>query len=105
MKARMVYERQDGFDMQSGPYGFERVGFAIGDRVFWTGCAGSGMPGGTYEADKALAETVVERWNRHWDGKCAECHSATALGHPTQYETSCEACIGKANDRKWGVGA
>lgn len=64
MKAMVVYERQDAFDIQHGPYGFERVGFAIGNRVFWAGCAGSGMPGTTYEADKALAEAVVERWNR-----------------------------------------
>jgi len=63
VKARVVFERNDAFDMQSGPYGYERVGFAIGDRVFWTGCAGSGMPGGTYEADKALAKQIVERWN------------------------------------------
>jgi hypothetical protein len=104
MKARVVFERHDAFDMQSGPYGYERVGFAIGERVFWTGCAGSGMPGGTYEADKALAESVVERWNRHWDGVCGQCHRSPALGHPVQYETSCEACIKKDNARKWGAG-
>lgn len=104
MKARMVYERNDGFDMSTGPYGYERVGFAIDDRVFWVGCAGSGMPGGTYEADKAMAQAVVERFNRHWDGVCGECHKAPALGHPSQYETSCEACIARHNERKWGVG-
>lgn len=104
MKARVVYERQDGFDMASGPFGYEKVGFAVGDRVFWTGCAGSGIPGGTYEADKALAEAVVERFNRHLEGQCGECFQAPALGHPTQYETSCEACISKANERKWGAG-
>jgi hypothetical protein len=101
--ARVVYERQDGFDMQSGPYGYERVGFAIDDRVFWVGCAGSGIPGGSYAADKALAYAVVERFNRQWEGVCVECSKAPALGHPTHYETSCEACIGKANDRKWGA--
>jgi hypothetical protein len=104
MRAHVVYDRNDGFDMTGGPYGYERVGFVIGDRVFWTGCAGSGIPSGTYASDKALAEAVVERWNRQWDGKCAECHEAQALGHPTQYETSCEACIRKFNERKWGVG-
>jgi hypothetical protein len=102
MKARVVFERNDAFDMQSGPYGYERVGFAVGDRVFWTGCAGSGIPGGTYEADKALAAQIVERFNRHWEGKCGECRKEQALGHPTQYETSCEACIDKANVAKWG---
>lgn len=64
-EARVVYERQDAYDMASGPHGYERVGFAIGDRVFWTGCAGSGLPGGSYEADKRLAEAVVARWNAH----------------------------------------
>ena len=61
--ARVVYDRQDSFDLHSGPYGYERVGFAIGDRVFWTGCAGSGMPGTSYEADKQLARDIVQRWN------------------------------------------
>jgi hypothetical protein len=63
LKAEVVFERQDGFDMQSGPYGYERVGFRIGSRVFWTGCAGSGMPASTYAEDRELAETIVARWN------------------------------------------
>jgi hypothetical protein len=62
-KARVVRERQDGFDMQSGPYGYQRVGFAIGERVFWTGCVGSGMPEGSYGDDERLAHEVVRRWN------------------------------------------
>ena len=62
--AKVVYERQDAFDMESGPYGYERVGFCIGDRVFWIGSTGSGLPGGPpYDADKRLAELIVERWN------------------------------------------
>lgn len=72
MRARVVYERNDAFDMQGGPYGYERVGFQIGDRVFWTGCAGSGLPGGTYAEDKALAEHVVTRWNA---GELVDGHS------------------------------
>src|SRR6185436_9032574 len=43
--------------------GYERVGFLIGDRVFWVGCTGSGMSNTGYEDDKRLAETVVARWN------------------------------------------
>lgn len=105
MTARVVYERNDGFDMQAGPYGYERVGFSIGDRIFWTGCAGSGMPGTTFEADKALAEAIVARWNcGHADGVCSDCHTHPALGHPTQYETSCRSCLQRANDLKWGEG-
>ena len=63
-EAQVVYERQDAYDMQSGPHGFERIGFRIGDRVFWVGCAGSGMPSdGVFERDHKLAETLVQRWN------------------------------------------
>lgn len=70
MRARVVYERQDAFDMRSGPYGYERVGFCIGDRVFWVGCAGSGLGNGDqYEGDKMLAEKIVRCWN---DTKDAE---------------------------------
>lgn len=70
MRARVVYERQDAFDMRSGPYGYERVGFCIGDRVFWVGCAGSGLDNGDqYEGDKMLAEKIVRCWN---DTKDAE---------------------------------
>lgn len=61
--AQVIYERQDAFDLTHGPYGYERVGFRIGDRVFWVGCAGSGLPGGSYDADCRLAEAIVARWN------------------------------------------
>lgn len=64
LEAKVVYERQDGFDMASGPYGYVRVGFAIGDRVFWTGCAGSSLPAGQFEVDEMMAREIVARWNR-----------------------------------------
>lgn len=71
MRARVVYERQDAFDMQHGPYGYERVGFCIGDRVFWVGICGSGLPSNydQYERDKAFSDEVVRCWN---DTKDAE---------------------------------
>lgn len=59
--AKVVYERQDGFDMRTGPFGYERVGFCIGDRVFWAGCTGSGLP--SHAKDVTLAEKIVARWN------------------------------------------
>ena len=63
--ARVVYERQDGGDLHSGPASFDRVGFCIGDRVFWTGAAHTfNGSGGTWVADKELAETIVARWNQ-----------------------------------------
>lgn len=37
MKAQVVYERDDMFDMQSGPYGYRRVGLRLEDRVIWLG--------------------------------------------------------------------
>jgi hypothetical protein len=63
MTAKVVYERQEAYDMKHGPWGYERVGVCIGDRVFWTGCSGSEMPVGTYDDDKRLAQQIAERWN------------------------------------------
>jgi hypothetical protein len=63
MKAKVVFERQDSFDMSSGPYGYEKIGFSIGDRVFWVGCCGSGMPQSNWKSDEHLARSIVERWN------------------------------------------
>lgn len=60
-RAQVVYERQDLFDMTHGPYGYERVGFRIGDRVTWMGCAGSGMP--NCDLEHAVCLALVERWN------------------------------------------
>lgn len=63
-KASVVRERQDGYDLQSGPFGYERVGFEIDGRVFWTGLTGSYAPGSeTFAADERLAQTIVARWN------------------------------------------
>ena len=61
--AQVVHERHEGFDPQSGPWGSNRVGFRIGDRVFWTGCAGSHGGGQSYNLDAALAAEIVRRWN------------------------------------------
>jgi hypothetical protein len=60
-RAQVVYERQASFDLSCGAYGYERVGFRIGDRVTWMGCTGSGMPG--YDAERAVCIALVERWN------------------------------------------
>ena len=63
--ARIVRERHESFDMYAGPFGYERVGFAIGDRVFWTGLSAShgGSDNATWKADVALAERIVALWN------------------------------------------
>ncbi len=65
--ARVVYERDDNFDMHAGPFGFERVGFCIGNRVFWTGLSGSYVQTKTWDSDKALAEKIVRLWNEAKD--------------------------------------
>ena len=62
-EARVVYERDEAFNMSSGPYGYERVGFSIGGRVFWTGLSASHTANRTWEADKELAEKIVKAWN------------------------------------------
>lgn len=60
-EAQVVFERFDGFDPRNGPYGWEKVGFRINDRVFWVGCRGSEMPDG--DDDRELAQEIVRRWN------------------------------------------
>lgn len=63
VKAKIVRERNDAYDMQSGPHGYERIGFEIGGRVFWTGLAGSYMDSPNWTDDKKLAEDIVDAWN------------------------------------------
>ena len=62
-EANVVYERDEAFNMTSGPYGFERVGFSIGHRVFWTGLSASHTANRTWDEDKELAEKIVKAWN------------------------------------------
>lgn len=44
MKSKVVYEKDQSFDMHTGPYGYERVGVLIEDRVIWLSCNGYGSP-------------------------------------------------------------
>ena len=34
---------------------------------------------------------------------CGECFQRPALGHCVQWEGSCQECLDKANERKWGT--
>lgn len=63
-RAELVRERQDAYDMATGPYGYQRVGFSVGGRVFWVGCCGTHMNNETWLADESLARSIVERLNR-----------------------------------------
>ena len=59
INAQVVYEQDERFDFQSGPYGYSRVGLRINDRVFWLGLfCGSGGPG--YEDFKRQEELAKE---------------------------------------------
>lgn len=63
-KAQVVFERQDGGDVERGPSCFERVGVRFGSRVIWLGSAF--YPGGSgdqYRLDTALAQEIVRRWH------------------------------------------
>ena len=62
-RAQVVHERHNGFDASSGPWEAARVGFRIGNRVFWTGCYSSPGTPGSYDLDAALASEIVKRWN------------------------------------------
>jgi hypothetical protein len=61
LDAQVVYEREDSYCMGSGQFGYEKVGFRVGERVFWVGLAGAYVNGENYEADKKLATQIVER--------------------------------------------
>lgn len=63
MDAQVVYERDDGFDMKAGPFGYERVGFRIGSRVWWVGCTDSVSINKDFAEQVKLANEIVSRWN------------------------------------------
>lgn len=61
--ASIVRERNEAYDIHSGPHGYERIGFEIEGRVFWVGMSASYSDNKTWETDKALCEDMVWRWN------------------------------------------
>lgn len=61
--AQVVHEEQYGGDIQHGPALFTRVGFRIGEQVFWTGSAYYPHDDGhAFRKGEALAEEIVRRW-------------------------------------------
>lgn len=63
MNAKVVWENYDGAH-PNGPYGYERVGFCIGERVFWTGTNWyPNSQSSNFPEAVELAREVVKRWN------------------------------------------
>lgn len=58
-RAKIVNEHTD----YGEGYSFTRFGFCIGDRIFMIGAEGYGYDPKTSEADRALANALVSRWN------------------------------------------
>lgn len=64
MEAQVVYERQPGGDLHSGPCEFVRVGVRYGNRVMWIESAHfPGSDGGHYQEAVQFASDLVARWN------------------------------------------
>lgn len=65
MEAGIVREDHEACDPQGGPWGWWRVGFRIGERVFWTGSGNSltSGEGGAFMEAEAVAKEAVSRWN------------------------------------------
>ena len=63
-EAQVVYERQPGGDLHSGPCEFVRVGVRYGNRVMWIESAHfPGSDGGRYQEAVQFASDLVARWN------------------------------------------
>ena len=62
MKAKVVYEKEEKYDLHVGPYGYERVGVLIEDRVIWLSCTGYGSitTANEYEKWEGIAKNIVE---------------------------------------------
>jgi hypothetical protein len=64
LEGQVMFERSTRYHESSGPYEGGRVGFRIGDRVFWTDAYC--FPGDTndqYAAKVAFAAEIVRRLN------------------------------------------
>lgn len=42
MKAQVVYETEESYEIHAGPHGYSKVGLLIDDRVIWLACSGYG---------------------------------------------------------------
>lgn len=60
MESKVVYERHEDFDPSCGPYGGEKVGILIEDRVIWLAVySGSKAEIENYQKWKGIAEKIA----------------------------------------------
>ena len=89
-EAQVVYERQPGGDLHSGPCEFVRVGVRYGNRVMWIESAHfPGSDGGRYQEAVQFASDLVARWN---EGKQQEANARLIAAAPDLYE-ACQAVM------------
>lgn len=63
MKAQVVYERQDDFDLGSGSYGSTKVGILIEDRVIWLACHHDTSTFENYLKWEGIAKKIADSLN------------------------------------------
>lgn len=60
MKAQVVYEHDESFDMHVGPYGYSKVGVLIEDRVIWLACHYDTSTFENYLKWEGIAKKIVD---------------------------------------------
>ena len=66
MKAQVVYETEESYEIHAGPHGYSKVGVLIDDRVIWLACSGYGMHTSVEEYRKwqEVANKIVTALNQ-----------------------------------------
>lgn len=60
---KVVYERKDSYDIQSGPFGYVKVGFLWRDEVTWFDLCGSYYNNEKFAEREKFVKELVRRWN------------------------------------------
>lgn len=60
---QVVYERKDSYDINSGPFGYVKVGFRYEDEITWMAVCGSYLDNKKFGAQEEFVKELVDRWN------------------------------------------
>lgn len=63
MKAQVVYEHKEDFDLNYGPYGSTKVGVLIEDRVIWLSCCSDSSGTEHYRKWEVIAKKIASSLN------------------------------------------
>jgi hypothetical protein len=61
---QVVYERKDSYDINSGPFGYVKVGFRWKDEITWFDVHGSYFDNKMFTEREAFVKELVRRWNK-----------------------------------------